>query len=94
MYFRAPPYKYKKRPGLYVISYSRGDFFNHGGLYHTLVEFIDANGLEIAGNAYEDYILDSILVSDPEEYLMRLSIEVRKKKKPPLRKKRRSNTSQ
>ncbi len=70
----------KKRRGLYVMGYAKGDFFTHGDLYDKLVKFIHSRSLEISGNAYEDYILDAILITNPDDNLLRLSNEVREKK--------------
>ncbi|MCC8179527.1 MAG: MerR family transcriptional regulator [Planctomycetes bacterium] len=80
MYFRAPQSRDKKKAGLYVVGYSKGDFFSTSTMYKKLHVFIKKNNLEIAGNAYEDYLLDAILVTNPDDYLMRLSIQVREKR--------------
>ncbi|MCC8107994.1 MAG: MerR family transcriptional regulator [Planctomycetes bacterium] len=80
LYFRVPSSRTRKKAGLYVVAYGRGDFDRPSRLYPKLFDHIGKNGLEIAGHAYEDYILNSILVSDPGKYVMRLSIHVRPKK--------------
>ncbi|MCC8165247.1 MAG: MerR family transcriptional regulator [Planctomycetes bacterium] len=80
LYFRVPASRTRKKTGLYVVGYGRGDFDRSSRLYPKLYDYIANHDLEIAGHAYEDYILNSILVSDPDKYVMRLSIHVRPKK--------------
>lgn len=77
-YFRMPQGARKKPAGLYAVGYARGDYYSAGHLYERLIGFIADNRLEIAGGAYEEYLLDEISMVDPDDYLMRLAIRVRR----------------
>jgi DNA-binding transcriptional MerR regulator len=79
-YFYNPEGYDKKPAALYVIGYTRGGYGQCDGLYKRLINFIDANGLEICGDAYEEYPLNEICISDENNYLIRLMITVREKK--------------
>ena len=50
-------------------------------LYKHLIDFIEKNGLEICGDAYEEYPLNEICVIEDKDYLMRVMITVREKSK-------------
>lgn len=81
LYYRAAASQSKRGTGLYAVGYSRGDFFDHEPLYQRMGSFISENGYVIAGNSYEDYLLDELSVTDPDEYLVRLSVRVDKKRR-------------
>ena len=68
-----------KAAAYYAIGYARGGYGQGGGLYKRVIEFIDASGYEICGDAYEEYPLNEVCVSDDKNYLIRLMITVRKK---------------
>lgn len=70
-----------KRPAaLYAIGYTRCGYGMGGALYQRLLDYIDRNGFEICGNAYEEYPLNELCVADDHHYLMRVMITVRAKK--------------
>lgn len=77
-YFRMPGRSQKKQGGLHVVGYARGDYYSAGHLYKRLKDFMAENRLELAGGAYEEYLLDEISTVDPDDYLMRLTIRVRR----------------
>jgi effector-binding domain-containing protein len=44
-----------------------------------MIRYIDENGFEICGHAYEEYPLNEVAVTDNGNYLIRLLITVREK---------------
>ena len=67
----------KKPAALYAIGYTRGGYGQSSDLYTRLLDYIDANGLEICGPAYEEYPLNEICVLEEKNYLVRVMIMVR-----------------
>ena len=80
-YFNNPDGHDKKNAGLYAIGYAYGGYGQHKDIYVRMLDFIDDNGLEVCGPAYEEYPLNEISVVDENEYLMRVMITVREKGK-------------
>ena len=78
-YYFYYPEGFDKRPaGLYAVGYTRGGYGMTGGLYERMIRYINAAGHEICGNAYEEYPLNEISVSDFNNFLIRVMIAVRK----------------
>ena len=74
------PDGYDKRPAAhYAIGYTRGGYGHCGTLYERLIAYINANGYQINGPAYEEYPLTELCYTSDEDYLIRLMITVRKK---------------
>jgi len=71
----------RKPAALYAIGYVRCAYIEGKEVYGRLIEYIDRNGFEICGNAYEECLLNEIFISDPNNYLKRVMIEVREKSK-------------
>lgn len=69
----------KKPAALYAIGYKRGGYGDNHDLYVRLLDYIEENGYEICGPAYEEYPLDEICISDENNYLIRVMITVREK---------------
>ena len=71
----------EKPEGLYVTGYTRG-YYGYpytDELYKRIMKYIDENNLELNGGSYEEYLLNEISVSDPDNYLIRVSILVKPK---------------
>jgi len=79
-YFNNPEGLDKRPAALYAVGYVHGGYGEGGDLYKRLVEYIDNNGFEICGPAYEEYPLNEVCVVEEENFLMRVMITVRKKK--------------
>jgi len=78
-YYFYNPEGYDRRPAaLYAIGYMRGGYSPNGELYAKLSGYIEANGYEICGDAYEEYPLNEICAIDDRDYLIRVMIAVRK----------------
>jgi len=80
-YFYNPEGRDKRPAAFYAIGYTHGGYGHSDELYTRMIDFIDKNGFEICGDAYEEYPLNEIFVSNDTKYLMRVMITVRKKKR-------------
>ena len=76
-YFKMPGAPDRKPAGRYATGYTRGYYGKSSALYKRLMAYIEDNGLEICGPAYEMYPLNEISITDPFDYLMRISISVK-----------------
>jgi len=80
-YYFYNPEGHDRRPAaLYAIGYIRGGYGHGAELYRRLVEYIDRNGFEICGDAYEEYPLNEVCITENNKYLMRVMITVRERK--------------
>lgn len=79
-YFYNPEGHDKKPAALYAIGYTRGGYGQGGELYNRITNYIDKNGFEICGDAFEEYPLNELCIFDDTNYLMRVMIAVREKK--------------
>ena len=75
-YFYNPAGRDKRPAAHYAIGYARGGYGQHDALYRRLLEYIDRNGFEICGGAYEEYPLNEVSIADDENYLIRVMIAV------------------
>lgn len=65
--------------GLYAVGYIRGDYESTDDSYGELLTYIEQQGLTVAGNAYEEYLLDELAESDPSRFVMRILLQVKQK---------------
>ncbi|MDR0239563.1 MAG: MerR family transcriptional regulator [Deltaproteobacteria bacterium] len=79
-YFYNPEGHDRKPAALYAIGYTRGGYGQGEELYERLLDYIDANGFEICGPAYEEYPLNEFCIPEDKDYLMRVMITVCEKK--------------
>jgi len=79
-YYFFNPEGYDRRPAaLYAVGYTRGGYGQSGEVYGRMLEYIDNNGFEICGDAYEEYPLNEICIVENDNYLLRVMIAVREK---------------
>ncbi len=78
-YFDNPEGRDRKPAALYAVGYARGGYGETEELYGRILSFIDANGFEIHGDAYEEYPLNELSVADEADYLIRVMIAVRER---------------
>lgn len=64
--------------GLYAVGHKHTEYAMSSMLYARLLSYIEESGLKICGDAYEEYLLDEISTTDPGQYLLQISIQVRK----------------
>jgi DNA-binding transcriptional MerR regulator len=79
-YFYSPKGQDKKPAALYAVGYARGGYGQTEELYERILRYIDENGFEICGPAFEEYPLNEICVKNENEYLIRVMITVRKER--------------
>lgn len=77
-YFNMPDAPDRKPEGLYLTGYARGHYGQSDALYKRLLTYIDEHDLEICGPTYETYPLNEISILDPNNYLMRISIIIKR----------------
>jgi len=80
-YFYNPEGLDKKPAALYATGYKRGGYGQNTELYERMLEYIETNGFEICGPAYEEYPLNEVCVANEDDYLMRVMITVREREK-------------
>jgi DNA-binding transcriptional MerR regulator len=78
-YFYNPEGHDRRPAALYAIGYMRGGYSQGDPLYRRIIDYIDKNGFEICGDAYEEYPLNEVCIAKAENYLMRVMITVREK---------------
>jgi len=79
-YYFFNPEGYDKRPAaLYAVGYTRCGYGQGTGLYDRIIDYINKNGFEICGDAFEEYPLNELCILDTNNYLMRIMITVREK---------------
>lgn len=83
-FFKFPPVEHHvsnevKPGGLYLLAFGEVDYYSADPIFHRMWDYIEKEGLVIAGDAYGEFLLDEIAVMDPEKYLMQISIQVKRK---------------
>jgi len=78
-YFYNPEGTDCKPAALYAIGYTRGGYGQSAQLYEKMLDYIDANGFEICGPAYEEYPLNEFCIAEDKNYLIRLMVIVRER---------------
>jgi DNA-binding transcriptional MerR regulator len=79
-YYLYSPDGHDERPAaLYAIGHMCAGYGQGAELYERMVAYIDQNGFEICGDAYEEYPLNELCVVDESNYLVRVMIPVRER---------------
>ena len=66
-----------KPKGLYVVSYVKGYYSDLPPVYDKMLDFINDNNLAIIGWAYEDVIIEEVAVKNPNDFVIKISIQVK-----------------
>ena len=80
-YFYNPEGWDSKPAALYAVGYTRGGYGTGGELYRRLMDYIGGNGFEICGDAYEEYPLNEVCTAEDKDYLMRVMVRVRERRR-------------
>lgn len=64
--------------GHYLVCYAKADYGETDKIYPQIFACIKRNGLVILGDAYEEYMLDEVVLPDPAEYLVRVMVQIEK----------------
>lgn len=67
----------RKPAGLYAVAYGQSRRQDAKEIYLKLMEFIRAQGLEIGGNVYGEYLLDDLAVQTPDQHYGRMELLVK-----------------
>ena len=67
---------YIKPKGLYVVAYHKGSEELIHQTFEKMLDFIRNNHLQLTNYTYEEYILDEISVSNSDEYVTEIMIQV------------------
>jgi len=74
-----PAGKDKKAAGQYLVAYTRGYYGNLGDAPARMLAYARENELDFAGPVYEMYLHDEITVDDYDQFLIQVSVMVRKR---------------
>ena len=69
-----------KEAGDYLVGYARGYYGNIGDLPKRIQEYAKGHGFTFTGPVYEMYLHDEITIEDPEQYLIQISVPVKKRR--------------
>ncbi len=61
--------------GKYVVSYAYGDYGDIKDIYNKILSYINEQNLKIAGNAYEEYLIDELAESHSDRFVMKIMVE-------------------
>ena len=65
-----------REAGTYAVLYHKGDFDSLPKVYPHLIQEIKNQGFLIAGDAYEDYLIEELAAPHPGEYITKITIRV------------------
>ena len=68
-----------KPKGTYLVGYLKGYYSKAPLIYNKILEFINNHNLEMIGLAYEDVLIDQVCVKNPDDFVLKISIQVRVK---------------
>ena len=67
----------KKPKGRYLVGYLNDSYTNVHTLYKRMLKYIDEHNLEDIGYSYEDVLLDLVAVQDINDYIIKVSIQIK-----------------
>lgn len=70
--------EYSVKPeGNYLVAYHRGEWRNLGDTYRKILEFAVEKNIELEKYFYEDYLLDSFVVKEEEDYITKVTCRIK-----------------
>lgn len=66
----------RKPAGRYATIVHRGDYDSFSAAYRTLLDYLDAQGLRVCGNAYVYDLVSYLASQSQEKYVLQISIQV------------------
>lgn len=79
LYLKVPHATYAKKPaGTYLVGYVQGDYGSNDHLYSEMIAYCDAHHYTICGDAYEEYPFNEITTLNPDEYLIKVEIMIKR----------------
>ena len=79
-YSLAPTGHNVKGAGEYLVGYARGYYGHIGDLPKRMQEYAGEHNLHFVGPVYEMYLFDEVSVENPDQYLIQVSVMVKKRK--------------
>ena len=70
----------KKPVGEYLVGYARGYYGQLGDLPNRMKDYINENDLISKGPVYEMYLFDEVVVDNPDQYLIQVSVQIERKR--------------
>ncbi|MBU5336086.1 MerR family transcriptional regulator [Intestinibacter bartlettii] len=67
----------KKPRGRYLVGYINDSYINVSILYKRMLNYIKEHNLEVIGYTYEDVLFDLVAVQNLEDYIIKVSINIR-----------------
>lgn len=64
--------------GTYLVNYGRGHYGNTSKIYQQLFQFIKKHHYQVIGNASEEYLVDEVVARDPNSFVIKVSILIKK----------------
>lgn len=61
--------------GLYAVGYQKGEEVEDA--YSRMIQFIEKNGMQIGEYAYEEFMLDEVMVDGFENQITKILIQVK-----------------
>ena len=74
----APAGRDKRKEGDHLVGYTRGYYGNLGTLPADMQSYAKENGLTFTGPVYEMYLFNEFSIDDPDQYLIQVSVPVKK----------------
>ena len=65
-----------KPAGTYLVGYFKGYYDKVHAIYKKMLSYISKNNLNIIGYSYEDVLIDEVAVKNPQEYIIKVSIQI------------------
>ncbi|WP_322924119.1 MerR family transcriptional regulator [Paenibacillus campi] len=62
--------------GYYLVSYTRADYGDTDKIYPRIFDHIEQRRYTIIGHAYEEYVQDEVSLQNPDEYLVRIMVQI------------------
>ena len=63
--------------GRYAVCYAGAQEEQVQTAYSAIFAFLRKNGLSVAGDAFEDYFFDEVVSNDPDEWLVKIAVNVK-----------------
>ena len=67
-----------KNAGEYLVGYNRGFYGCLGDLPERMKKYADEHQLSFTGPVYEIYLFDEVVIDDPDQYLIQISVPVKR----------------
>jgi len=62
--------------GYYLVAYARGDYGDTERIFPQIFETVAREGYIIIGDAYEEYLLDEVVLQQPDDYLVQIMVQI------------------